>query len=377
VLVARRKLTSSIGFDIGGIEMVRSLRLVVVLAALLVMLVAGTGSARAAAKVVVGPGDSIQAAVDAARPGDTIVVKGRHRENVAITTDGITLRGLGAVLAPAATPKQNACFDPSAPADVIGICVVGDVNFDTGEVIREVRDVTVSGFTIHGFSFGIGAFGAHDATFKHNVATGNAEYGITAFVSTGTRMLFNRASDSGEAGFYIGDSPAADATLIGNSSSGSLFGILIRNALHGKAAANSIHGNCVGVGVLADLPGPAGLFHLTGNLVRNNTRACAASEELPFPLSGVGIALLGANGVKIDGNLITGNVPSAETDFSGGVVVASGVADPLTAPADNRVRGNRILHNDPDVFWDGTGSGNSFRGNLCRTSTPAGLCHGR
>jgi parallel beta-helix repeat protein len=356
--------------------MARSLRLVV-LAALLVVLVAGTGSAQAATKVVVGPGDSIQAAVDAAQPGDTIVVKGRHRENVAITTDGITLRGLGAALEPAATPAQNACFDPSAPADVIGICVVGDVNFDTGEVMREVHDVTVSGFTIHGFSFGIGALGTHDATLEHNVATGNAEYGITAFSSTGTRMLFNRASDSGEAGFYIGDSPAADATLIGNDSSGNLFGILIRNALHGKAAANSLHGNCAGVGVLADLPGPAGLFHLTGNLIRNNTKACAASEELPFPLSGVGVALLGANGVKIDGNLITGNVPSADTNFSGGVVVASGLGDPATAPADNRVHGNRILHNDPDVFWDGTGSGNSFRGNICRTSTPAGLCHGK
>ena len=366
----------------GGINMARSLRPVivlaarpvVVLAALLLLLAAETGSARAATKVVVGPGDSIQAAVDAARPGDTILVKGRHRENVAITTDGITLRGLGAVLAPAATTTQNACFESTAP-DVIGICVLGQVDFNTGEVIHEVRDVTVSGFTIHGFTFGIGALGTRDATFKRNVTTGNSEYGITAFSSTGTRMLFNRASDSGEAGFYIGDSPDANATLIGNDSSGSLFGILIRSALHGNVTANSIHGNCTGVGVLADLPGPAGQFHLTGNSIRDNTRACAPSEELPFPLSGAGVALWGAGGVKIDGNKITGNVPSADTDFSGGVVVASGLGDPATAPAGNRVQGNRILHNAPDVFWDGTGSGNSFRGNACRTSTPAGLCH--
>ena len=91
--------------------MARSLRPVVVLAALLaallVMLAAGTGAARAATKVVVGPGDSIQAAVDAARPGDTIVVMGQHKENVAITTDGITLHGVGAVLEPAATPAQT------------------------------------------------------------------------------------------------------------------------------------------------------------------------------------------------------------------------------------------------------------------------------
>jgi nitrous oxidase accessory protein NosD len=351
-------------------------RPVVVLAALLLMFVAETGSARADTRAVVGPGDSIQAAVDAAQPGDTIVVKGRHRENVAITTDGIALRGVGAVLEPAATPTQNACFDPSTPANVDGICILGDVNFDTGEVIREVRDVTVSGFTIRGFSEGIVAVGAHNATFEHNVAVGNAQYGITAFSSTGTRMLFNHASGSDEAGFYIGDSPAAGARLIGNDSSRNLFGILIRNASHGKLAANSVHGNCAGVAVLADLPGPAGLFHLAGNRIRNNTKACAAGEDIPFPLSGVGVALLGANGVKINGNLITGNVPSAETQFSGGVVVISGPGDPGTAPASNRVHGNRILHNDPDVFWDGTGSGNSFGGNACRTGTPAGLCHG-
>lgn len=358
--------------------MARSLRPVVVLGALLLMVVtlmAGTGSARAAQKVVVGPGESIQAAVDAARPGDTIVVTGQHRENVAVTTDGITLRGMGAVLEPAATPTQNACLDPSAPADVNGICLLGDVNFNTGEVIREVRDVTVSGFTIRGFGEGIVAVGAHNPTFERNMALGNAAYGIAAFSSTGTRMLFNHASGSGEAGLYIGDSPAADATLMGNDSSGNLFGVLIRSALHGKAVANSIHGNCAGVAVLAGLPGPAGLFHLAGNRITNNAKACAAGEDIPFPLSGVGVALLGATGLKITGNLITGNVPSAGTAFSGGIVVASGPGDPATAPAGNQVHGNRIVRNDPDLFWDQTGSGNSFRGNLCQASTPAGLCH--
>ena len=39
-------------------------------------------------------GQSIQAAVDAATAGDTIRVFGTHRENVAIQTDGLTLRGV-------------------------------------------------------------------------------------------------------------------------------------------------------------------------------------------------------------------------------------------------------------------------------------------
>lgn len=70
-------------------------------------------SAQGATRVV-GPGDSIQAAVDAARRGDRILVL--HRENVAITKDGIRLRGLGAVLVPADVPTPTGCSDPSNPA---------------------------------------------------------------------------------------------------------------------------------------------------------------------------------------------------------------------------------------------------------------------
>jgi len=323
--------------------------------------------------VVVGPGDSIQAAVDAAKPGTTIVVKGTHSENVAITKDGISLIGFHAVLQPAATPTQNACFDPSQPGDVNGICVLGDVNFDTGTVNREVKNVTIKGFTIRGFSdSGIVAFGAHKATFAGNVAEDNDEYGITAFASTGTTIAFNRVSDAGEAGLYIGDSPKAHARVFRNEASNNLFGILIRNAEHGKVFGNSFHNNCVGAVVLADAPGPAGFFRFTGNRVRHNTKACAVSEDLDIPLSGIGIALSGATNVSIKGNLITDNVPSGETALSGGVVVASG--DGGTAPTNNRVVKNVILRNQPDLFWDGTGTGNVFRRNACQTSTPPGLC---
>jgi nitrous oxidase accessory protein NosD len=332
------------------------------------------GSARAHNRIAVGPGASIQAAVDAAKPGDTIVVRGLHRENVAITKDGITLQGQGAVLEPADTPSVNACFNASEPGDVNGVCVLGTVNFDTGQVIREVRDVTISGFTIRGFSdSGIIALGAHDATFRGNVTDDNEEYGITAFTSTGTRMLFNRASGSAEAGFYIGDSPNADVSVIGNESFDNLFGILIRSAEHGVVVGNDVHQNCLGIPVLADIPGPAGLFTLAANQIRNNTKACPASEDAPFPVSGVGVALLGATGVRVVGNKVIGNAPSGATAFSGGVIVTTGLGG--TAPTNNHVNGNTILGNQPDLLWDGSGTGNAFQGNRCDTSAPPGLCH--
>ena len=59
-----------------------------------VALAAGVGSA-AAESSVVGPGESIQKAANAADPGDTIVVRGVHREDVVIRKNGIKLRGVG------------------------------------------------------------------------------------------------------------------------------------------------------------------------------------------------------------------------------------------------------------------------------------------
>src|SRR6476469_2685943 len=57
--------------------------------------VAGSAAAApAGAATIVGPRDSMQAAVDVAAPGETILVFGRHRENVVVSTDALTIRGM-------------------------------------------------------------------------------------------------------------------------------------------------------------------------------------------------------------------------------------------------------------------------------------------
>ena len=68
------------------------------------------GPAGAHGLVVVNPGESIQAAIDAADQHTTIVVRpGTYAENLLITTDRITLIGQGATLVPPAT------LGPGAP----------------------------------------------------------------------------------------------------------------------------------------------------------------------------------------------------------------------------------------------------------------------
>src|SRR4051812_41538623 len=187
---------------------------------------------------------SIQSAIDAAGPGDTIVVRGTHRENVVIGKDGITLRGVGAVLLPPAVPAANACFDPSVEGESVhGICVSGDIDFETGEIARYVRRVTVTGFTVRGFTGnGITAAAARDVTLSGNVAEGDGDGGLAAIGSTGTRML-------------------------GNQTAGNRFGVFAGGPLGGTIAGHAIHDNCVGLFPLRQPSPPGGL-----RVARHHTR---------------------------------------------------------------------------------------------------------
>src|SRR5215208_6947337 len=106
---------------------------------------AAIGSAGADSSVV-GPGESIQKAINAAHPGDTIIVRGVHREDVIIRKDGIKLRGEDAVIeAPPRAKADSPCSKFFGRPEAI--CVLGDFNPETGEINKRVSDVSVSGFT--------------------------------------------------------------------------------------------------------------------------------------------------------------------------------------------------------------------------------------
>lgn len=330
--------------------MARSLSSLLAALTALALVPTAAGAAQSRRATVVRAGQSIQSAVDAARPGDTIRVFGTHRENVAVQTDGLTLRGVGAVILPPDTPTPHACFDPTEVDEAVhGICVIGELDFDTREVVRRVEDVTVSGFTVRGFTgSGLIAVAAQDTTFRGNVAADNGDAEISAAQAIDTVVLSNRAS-------------------------GGRFGVFLTESRGGLVLGNLVYDNCVGLFALDLGSGSSGDLRIAANGVRHNTRACAANEDFP-ELSGIGVALLGGTRNTLVANLITGNVPAvgANTAVSGGVVVITSPAGP--APTDTVVTRNVIQHNDPDLVWDESGSSNVLTPNLCRTSSPAGLC---
>ena len=157
-----------------------------------VVLAATIGSAGAQSSVV-GPGESIQKAVNAADPGDTIVVRGVHREDVIITKNGIKLRGEDAVIeAPARAGSPCSKF-----SGLEAICVLGDFNPENGEITGpRVRDVSISGFTFRGFedkdAFAvIDFYAARNATVVGNRITGNVAIGIAFGGSVNTTIANN------------------------------------------------------------------------------------------------------------------------------------------------------------------------------------------
>ena len=427
-----------------------------------VVLGAAIGSAGAQSSVV-GPGESIQKAVNAADPGDTIVVRGVHREDVVIRKNGIKLRGDDAVIqAPTTAKADSPCSKTFGPE---AFCVIGDANVKTGKLTGprvgpRVSDVSVSGFTIRGFkiagkggeaAFVIDVFGARNATVVGNRLIGNAAIGIGAGRSvnttvaknhligspknvskginienrdrntkvvnnvvrsypegtnaieveevinttvagndligngvgvlveqntTGIKILSNDISRSSIVGIYMEGPNPVNAKVVGNNIWGGPWGIFITDTHRGSFAGNTIHDNCAGMFFEAFPSQPVGDFEVKGNTVENNTRKCPAGlEQGREAFSGIGIALLGASGMEVTGNQISGNVPSGPTAVSGGVVVST---DPFgngtTKPMNNSVTGNHFGPNKPDIFWDKSGSGNRFLGNLCNKSVPSSLC---
>src|SRR5215217_1854956 len=423
-----------------------------------VVLGAGIGSAGAQSSVV-GPGESIQKAVNAADPGDTIVVRGVHREDVIIRKNGIKLRGDDAVIeAPTRAKADSPCSRLVGPE---AICVWGDFNIKTGKLTGpRVSDVSVSGFTIRGFkikgkggndAFVIDVYAARNATVVGNRAIGNVAGGIVnttvaknhvigspktdnediivgnrarnttvvknvirsipfghnaieveensidttvagndlignwvgVFVdedTTGTKILSNDISRSSIVGIYMEGPKPVNAKVVGNNISGGAWGIYVVDTKRGSFAGNTIHDNCAGMFFEAFPSTPVGELEVKGNTVENNTRSCRAAQfDPPFELgrnfSGIGIALLGARDIEVTANHLSDNVPSGPTRISGGVVVA---VDPYVEgapkPMNNSVIGNHFGRNKPDIFWDESGSGNRFVGNLCDTSVPSSLC---
>jgi Right handed beta helix region len=368
-------------------------------AALIGLVFSGVAKAApdSACTVQVTAAQSIQAAIDGAPTGATVCVgPGTYQENLLINKDGITLKGAGpekTVLEPPARPVP-VCLVLHIPPigdennGLNGICVA-DLDAQ-GNVLRTVNDVRVTGFTVRDFpGVGILFAGTNGSRADHNVAASNKSYGITAFIATHGLFEFNTSYGSGDAGFYVGNSPNADFRIRYNTAFADLWGILVRDASTGSVRDNILHDSCSGL-VFLNTGTSTGVhnWRASHNIIAHNDNFCPADEtELPFSLTGVGILIAGGDHIVLRENRVRMNQPGGEPSLINGVPLAGGIVVVSTAKVSvfpgfygsveehNTILNNAALGNQPfDLVYDGLGSDNHFVSNACETSSPRGLC---
>jgi parallel beta-helix repeat protein len=300
-----------------------------------------------------GKGDNTAFVIDVIAARNATVVGNRITGNVASgIVDG---RSVNTTIA-----KNHVIGSPETP--------------EHGIIVESSSRTKIVNNVVRSYVFGIEVTKGTNTTIAGNDSIGNSVDGIGVIDSPGTKILSNVARRNEVVGIFLG-TQRANAKVVGNDLSGSDFGIFVAGAHRGSFAANEAHDNCAGVVFQGDFGGSVGNFEVKGNQVENNTRKCPANQGREA-FSGIGIALFGARGMEVTGNHLSGNVPSGPTAVSGGVVVG---VDPLfggtTKPMNNSVIGNHFGRNKPDIFWDESGSGNRFLGNLCNSSVPSRLCN--
>ncbi len=195
---------------------------------------------------------TIQAAVDAAKPGDLVLVEpGTYREEVKVTIPSLVIRGTdrNRVIVDAEFVRPNAI---SVTADGVAV-----------ESIT-VRNALANGL----FWTGVKGYRASYVT-----AYNNADYGIYAFGSQDGVFERSYASGSPDAGFYIGQCNPCDAVIDGVVAEGN--GILVTPNLDEHfwmSSGNQIRDNVVRASGRADLAlaGPAGAGNcFAGNSARS------------------------------------------------------------------------------------------------------------
>ena len=267
------------------------------------------------------PGEypSIQSAVDAAEPGDLVLIdRGVYREAVTVTTPSLVLRGVD---------RSEVVIDGEFVRGN-GVMVLAD-----GVAVENMsaRNHLLNGFfwtSVRGFR---GSF---------LTAINNMDYGIYAFDSQDGLLEHSYASGSPDSGFYIGQCQPCRTVLTdlvaennalgysGTNSGGELY--IVRSIFRNNQAG--IAPNTLDSELLAPQRGTT----IVANLVADNNNAAAPARMLAAPALGNGIIVLGGSDNVIERNLVV------DHDVHGIVVTAMWHQNPWAA-RNNVVRGNRVF----------------------------------
>ena len=308
-----------------------------------------------AAKHVVRPGESIQAAVDAAKPKDTVVVMPGDYMEMHGGEDAVLITKSLKLIAKS-KPNEPVRILPG-PGNENGIVVEPE----NPGVDPDVEKVTIRGFTVEGFPRnGIWLQYVDGYKIDRNVSANNLHNGIWPTLSANGLVKKNLSYGSLDSALWVEASD--NVRVIKNELHSSPTGLEVTISSNIKMVKNDVHDNVVGVGLYH--PSGAGLppippytqygdWLLSKNRIYSNNAVNNAPEgSLPALLpSGIGVLVLGVDRVTVQKNVVEDNlsVGVAMVEWCvalGGCSSPPEVAD--TTADDNRFIKNTILNNGTD-----------------------------
>jgi plastocyanin len=322
---------------------------------------------RTASGTVRVPADfpTIQAAVDAAKPGALVLVSpGVYEEAVTVTSDDIVIRGVD---------RNTTILD-------------GGFERDNGfKVLANgvaIENITARNYTANGF-FWTGVTGYRGS---YLTAWRNGDYGVYAFDSTKGQFEHSYAAGSPDAGFYIGQCDPCDALIDDVVAEWNGLGYSGTNAGGNLLIVNSQwHDNRVGVvpnSGTGEKLYPQHSTTIVGNVVHDNNNVQTAAIDIAQVALGNGILLAGGNENLVERNLVyahdivgIGITPSPETVLSPDNENAIDFDARRNVVRDNVVRdsGAADLAAITTITDAKDGGGNCFAGNMYSTTLPVAL----
>lgn len=316
----------------------------------------------------VHPGESIQAAIDAAKPGDTILIEpGEYREvgngryGLRISTDKLRLIGLARRKGRwGKIQRVRLIKNEDQETGVLAAPAGCEYDFNEEECaaarneteITFLKDFYIRGLSVEEFPVnGIQTRWVEGFKFVGNKSVNNLNNGIYPTLSANGLVRNNESYGSLDTAMWIAGSE--NVRVIGNRLHSSVIGFEITVSNNVKVLANKMYNNNIGVGLFhPDAAGNPPIETMENWVIKNNwivdnnggAEAPPGSFQSLVPI-GAGVLVLGVSNHEISGNVVKDN-GYAGIAVLGWCTSLFGTGRDCTAPETDPLRPREASNND-------------------------------